>query len=229
MNNELRNFRTKKNFLQQMMPDCEDVFLKEPQCWWRNAYYPCCEIFAKHKTEFGICYGFNSLLNNEGKRLDILDDFYPRRSSDFGEWTGLRFFVNLTTAFNVPNSTTPPGYLITLHDPEVWPSVGFSVHAGTATNCLIKPLYTYTTSGMASLAPKDRQCIYEHEITDFGGTTLPGLKYIKLNCISECRQQYMIDRCGCTVEFMFPIGNFTPCNVTGLICLNKLISKINYF
>lgn len=37
--------------------DCEELF---DTCWWRHRYFNCCEIFGKQKSEYGICFGFNS-------------------------------------------------------------------------------------------------------------------------------------------------------------------------
>lgn len=37
---------------------CEELFV-EP-CWWRNKYLNCCTLFAEQKSEYGICYAFNS-------------------------------------------------------------------------------------------------------------------------------------------------------------------------
>jgi acid-sensing ion channel, other len=42
----------------QMTHKCED-FLKN--CFWRQKSVNCCDIFSRQKSEFGICYSFNSL------------------------------------------------------------------------------------------------------------------------------------------------------------------------
>lgn len=34
---------------------------------------------------------------------------------------------------------------------------------------------------------------------------LPRLKYYRPNCMSECRQNSMINFCNCTMEILFPI------------------------
>lgn len=44
---------------------CEELF-DEAICWWRNRYFNCCESFSLQKSEYGLCYSFNSVLNIEG-------------------------------------------------------------------------------------------------------------------------------------------------------------------
>lgn len=209
------------------MPTCEETFPNSTECWWRNKYYPCCTIFSKHKSEYGICYTFNSKLNDMGKIQSATQRDYPRRAFKSGDWSALRFYVNTTSANRTPASKIYPGYTVIAHNPDVWPNMGYIVPAGSFTQIIIKTMFTYTTAGVAFLSPNDRQCIYDHEISKSGGTTLPGLLYIQLNCISECRQRFMIDKCGCTLEYLFPIGDYKPCNINGLICLNQYSSKQN--
>lgn len=43
-----------------MMHDCEDFFIS---CWWRNTAFNCCEWFSKQRSEYGICWSFNSYTN----------------------------------------------------------------------------------------------------------------------------------------------------------------------
>lgn len=37
-------------------------------------------------------------------------------------------------------------------------------------------------------------------------THLPGLPYMRANCMSECRRVHMMKFCNCSVGFQFPIG-----------------------
>lgn len=47
------------------MVRCTDLFLKN--CWWRNKYFQCCDIFDLQKCEYGLCYSFNSATNDAGR------------------------------------------------------------------------------------------------------------------------------------------------------------------
>lgn len=46
-----------------------------------------------------------------------------------------------------------------------------------------------------------------------------------MNCISECRQQYMQKYCGCSLSTFFPIGNNSDCNFEDLKCLFQFNGK----
>lgn len=43
-----------------MMHDCEAFFVN---CRWRNKPFNCCEWFSKQRSEYGICWSFNSYSN----------------------------------------------------------------------------------------------------------------------------------------------------------------------
>jgi Amiloride-sensitive sodium channel len=53
----------------QVMHTCEEMFTG--RCWWRNRYYECCKLFVEQKSEFGICYAFNSAVNDVGFVLAV--------------------------------------------------------------------------------------------------------------------------------------------------------------
>lgn len=53
---------------------CDELF--EKICWWRNREIPCCEIFSIQKTEYGFCYSFNSLTNDEGRKKAVRYIYY---------------------------------------------------------------------------------------------------------------------------------------------------------
>ncbi|XP_037910008.1 pickpocket protein 19-like [Hermetia illucens] len=59
------------------------------------------------------------------------------------------------------------------------------------------------------------------EATDSKYLKLPGFEYSRSNCLSACRQNYLVDRCNCTLEAFFPIGNYTPCKASDFKCLVK--------
>lgn len=129
-----------------------------------------------------------------------------------------------------PESKQPSGFLIIVHDPLQWPNSANFIPSGSATSIVIKPTYYYTSPDVHGLTPFDRQCIYPGE-EDF--STLPGTEYLRSNCVSECRQKHMLQYCNCTVDFFYPTGNYTKCNITGLLCLvdydSKLIFPLNQF
>lgn len=47
------------------MLTCSELFTGN--CWWRNRYLNCCEnFFELQKSEYGICYSFNSAVHEVG-------------------------------------------------------------------------------------------------------------------------------------------------------------------
>lgn len=53
------------------MLNCEEIFTGK--CWWRNKYFNCCSDGYIHhqKTEYGICFAFNSAVNEIGMEKDV--------------------------------------------------------------------------------------------------------------------------------------------------------------
>lgn len=52
--------------------------------------------------------------------------------------------------------------------------------------------------------------------------TLPGLKYLQMNCISECRHRHVMKYCECKIDALFPENEFVTnnsCNFKSLKCL----------
>lgn len=50
------------------MHTCEELFL---ECWWRIKYYNCCQILTLQKTEYGICYSFNSATSATSPSVNV--------------------------------------------------------------------------------------------------------------------------------------------------------------
>lgn len=46
---------------------CDELF-DGAICWFRNKYFNCCEAFESQVTEYGLCFSFNSVLNEVGFR-----------------------------------------------------------------------------------------------------------------------------------------------------------------
>lgn len=51
-----------------MMHNCEDFFMS---CWWKNKPFKCCDWFSRQRTEYGICWSFNSFLNVGSKFINV--------------------------------------------------------------------------------------------------------------------------------------------------------------
>lgn len=51
-----------------MMHDCEVFFVS---CWWREVPRKCCDLFSKQRSEYGICYSFNSFTSIGTKFVNV--------------------------------------------------------------------------------------------------------------------------------------------------------------
>ncbi|KAJ6635968.1 Pickpocket protein 19 [Pseudolycoriella hygida] len=209
---------------------CEELFIE--QCWWRNKYYNCCsgnqKLFVKQKSEYGICYAFNSVLNEIGRERNKNESNYPWRTSTFGDWSGLRVQLQLKDDLRIPNLTTSSGILIMVNHPFSWPNSAYFIPKGTSTAVIIKPSYSYTTSAVRSLLPSVRQCLYPDEMEEYTYQTLPETLYFRANCLSECRQRQMIKNCNCTVDFLYPSADYAKCNFSSLRCLYDYNCKFSF-
>lgn len=101
----LRHLRVDINvtrILLETIPKCSDLLSR---CWWRNSYRDCCEIFEVQKTEYGFCYSFNSELSEEQRDQTKDKETRPRRTSGYGEWSGVQLSMNLENIREPPNSS----------------------------------------------------------------------------------------------------------------------------
>lgn len=86
------------------MPSCEQ-FLSS--CWWRNADRNCCEIFEVQKTEYGLCYSFNSEMAVTS--LPDPTESRPRKASSYGEWSGIKVTIHPGNITKPPDSSKDIG------------------------------------------------------------------------------------------------------------------------
>ena len=163
-----------------MMYQCEDLFTG--RCWWRNKYMNCCSLFELQRSEYGICYSFNSVVNEVGLLRFQNEPSYPWRTSNYGDWSGLRIEIN--AAASNSGSTlngvvvriiyeiifycklnffieTKNLFQMVLHHPLEWPNSGYFIPGGSSTSVILKPTYSYTTADVKRLSTQQRQCIYE--------------------------------------------------------------------
>lgn len=65
-----------KKLFEFTMLTCEEIFTGK--CWWRNKYFNCCtdDLIHIQKTEYGICYAFNSAVNEIGIEKDVKKNFF---------------------------------------------------------------------------------------------------------------------------------------------------------
>ncbi|KAG5683041.1 hypothetical protein PVAND_012348 [Polypedilum vanderplanki] len=222
-NDELRNLNLREVYKFAMLT-CDEIFVGK--CWWRNKYYECCNDFFEQQTsEYGICFGFNGAVEGIGIAKNENESFhYPLRTSNYGEWSGLRIEISTRTDLSLKEEIN--GIKVIVVHPNQWPNTGNFIPSGSTTSITIRPTFFYTTDDVRNLEPDDRQCLNDDESKS--AMTLPGLTYLQLNCLSECRQQYLHKYCNCSISLFFPIGSYRDCNFDDLKCLNKYNDIFNY-
>lgn len=95
--------------LRELMPRCDELL---SDCWWHNTVQNCCEIFEVQRTEYGFCYSFNSEVadreftwnSSAGFRRDK-DPSRPRRTTGYGDWSGIKVTIHLGNATKPPDSS----------------------------------------------------------------------------------------------------------------------------
>ncbi|XP_037910068.1 pickpocket protein 19-like [Hermetia illucens] len=210
-----------------MSHSCEAMFVNG--CWWRYRTFRCCDIFVRQKSEFGFCFAFNSVVNEVGlTKWEQNEPDWPVKTSTYGAWSGLRVNLVARASSRVPGSNYPIGMMVIIHHPFGWPNDGLFVPAGTSAAVALKPMLSYAMPSTRRYDPVSRDCIFVDEASDPKYLNLRGLQYMKTNCLSACRQNYMVDKCNCTVEPFFPIGSYKACTASDFHCLLRHNDLFNF-
>lgn len=60
-----------------VMLTCDEIYTG--RCWWRNKYFDCCDdFFYLARSEYGLCFSFNSAVTEIGLEKEVS---HPLRSS----------------------------------------------------------------------------------------------------------------------------------------------------
>ncbi|XP_059609960.1 pickpocket protein 19-like [Phlebotomus argentipes] len=138
-----------KQLLYDASPRCSEIF--EEPCWWRNKYLNCCTIFTHQLTTYGICLAFNSLTSVDAHSHRNETD-WPWRTSNYGDWSGLRITLNGSEAHGIG---------VILHHPTQWPQMATFISPGSITTFTITPTFTYSRSSVGRIPPAQRGCLLE--------------------------------------------------------------------
>lgn len=142
-----------------MLLTCEEIFIG--RCWWRNKYYEnCCDDFMYLvKSEYSLCYGFNSAVTETGKaKEDNSSIHYPLRTSNYADWSGLR--LKLSTRADIAEKVFNDGISVVVNHPNQWPVNSERFVPGSSdVSIVIKPTYSYTTDDVRSMSIEQRQCL----------------------------------------------------------------------
>ncbi|KAH8271456.1 hypothetical protein KR018_011882 [Drosophila ironensis] len=213
---------------------CEHLF---SACRWRGNPVNCCDIFELQFTESGLCFVFNSNISPASRKRAMEDKFYPLRTPQFGEGSGLDIFLRLNRSYIQRGKR---GVYLMIKQPQQWSDVVRLVPHETQTQVTISPRLTSTDDRARAVPPEMRRCIFADEVHHPAYKNLPGFEYWMGNCRSKCHQEHVLKLCHCSPSIFFPVtdkgkgiqfnfnsneylkiflDNFTICKASDFKCL----------
>ncbi|KAM7351044.1 pickpocket protein 19-like [Cochliomyia hominivorax] len=194
---------------------CEELFT---DCKWHYYQVDCCQILLRSKGETGLCWRFNTLSSEEGRRKKYLDKKYPWRTGDAGPQSGLyvRVWVNEHKHYRKDNEK---GISVAVMEPEVYHRDPVWIPASTLTSVEVEPVVYFHDNGTRRLA--SRSCVFKDEHNSMNLKNLIGFTYMFENCHAQCHQEYLVKYCNCTVDLLFPTDTYRICKVRDFLCLAK--------
>ncbi|XP_034248711.1 sodium channel protein Nach-like [Thrips palmi] len=114
---------------------------------------------------------------------------------------------------------------VMVHDrtkfPAVEQAVAFSTEVKTDFSMAVAYSITEAADDLKQLPFKDRNCLFSNE-----AKLETALQYSQPECITECRMQHVVDRCGCRPYYMEIYGersaSVPQCRFSQLPCLSSL-------
>uniref|UniRef100_A0A1A9X093 Sodium channel protein Nach n=1 Tax=Glossina brevipalpis TaxID=37001 RepID=A0A1A9X093_9MUSC len=197
-------------------------------CKWRNNDINCCDNFFKRRSEIGFCWSFNTLETEEGKLRQLNDPKWPLRTGNSGMKSGLMLRALINPESIYPGSPKAEGIKVLITEPHVWHSEPLLVPVNTNAIIEVNPVIFFYENDTKSLTSQQRKCVFSDETSSQAFKTLPGEVYMIENCISQCKQEYLLKYCNCTVDIFFPTGNYPICDLEGLLCLSHYYEYFLY-
>ncbi|XP_017083076.1 pickpocket protein 19 isoform X2 [Drosophila eugracilis] len=204
---------------------CQDLF---HICRWRSNPVNCCDILEYQFTESGLCFVFNAEISAASRKRAKEDKYYPLRTPQYGEGSGLDLFIRLNRSLIRPGKR---GINVMIKQPQQWSDVVRHVPHESHTRVSMVPRFTVTDERTRSMAPGVRKCIFADETDNPQYKNLQGFEYWQGNCRSRCHQEHVLERCNCSPSIFFPVSdkdNFTLCKASDFKCLydNRLTFSI---
>ncbi|XP_001962289.2 pickpocket protein 19 [Drosophila ananassae] len=223
---QLLNYINFSQVVDLMTWRCDELLT---DCLWRHFVYNCCDIFSKRRSKNGLCWAFNSLETEEGRRMQLLDPLWPWRTGSAGPMSGLSARVLIQPAKHYPGRHNEKGIDVMVTEPFVWHSNPYFIPANTETTLEIEPVIYFYDNDTRSVRSDQRQCVFDDERNSDDFKSLQGYVYMIENCQSECHQEYLVRYCNCTVDLFFPPGQYRSCRASDLLCLAEHTDKLRYY
>ncbi|XP_048507329.1 pickpocket protein 19-like [Athalia rosae] len=214
LRNRSMGMQNMTTFLRSVAPTCSKLL---KNCWWRDDYEKCCDLFEEQRTEYGFCFSFNSETADHDMEK-YSEVARPRRASWMGEWHGIRFYVKLNETNQPPRSGNALGITVFIGHPTSWASSGQNVGIGTMASISVQCPSSYATKRVLTLQENKMPCVPN-----------PNNEYNQEYCMTRCRRDYVISRCGCNPYFLMPAANKRDCDWGDLICLDKENDFFNHY
>ncbi|CAD7081679.1 unnamed protein product [Hermetia illucens] len=209
-----------------MAQPCENLIR---ECVWLGKTVPCKSLFRLVKSARGFCCSFNykalrSSLEIETKADDYFQINTPViRISGAGEDVGLILLVNVEEEYYVAPKRQFYGTEIIIHDAEDFPEqtlISAYGQPGDEVSIAVVPSVVVTEESAENLPTSLRFCRFSNEkplrITK---------KYSFQSCLTECRADSILKRCGC-LPFFFPELSYNQsmrsrqCSLKDIKCLS---------
>ncbi|XP_033610859.1 sodium channel protein Nach [Cryptotermes secundus] len=197
-----------KNF--EIPAPCDKVFAF---CKWNDQPFNCCANFLPLISETGSCYTVNSIhTRQDSKQIKMIS------SRETGPGT-LTVGVKRNVWVFMHSSSD---VFISIHESNKrWSVLGY----GETWTVLFNVVEIVNDPLLQQVPIKRRGCRFPEEIPDHYKL----FKYYSYStCVLECRAIKMLEHCNCINHIIHPAvsGNFTPCNIDGLLCLNNIYSDL---
>ncbi|XP_034253301.1 uncharacterized protein LOC117652465 [Thrips palmi] len=232
------------DFMKRVFPSCHTFF---HSCLWKGIPFDCCKHFKVRSTDLGFCYFFN---NKEADRMVCMESFpeneeqratclgVHQRLSVFGPGSGLRMYLKTEKD---PTTVADNAFLATLARVSVdrkcvatSVSMDATVYGvpGAAYVLALRVRRVKVDKRLAELRPAARKCLMSHE---WPGATPRNRKnfpkaYSNLDCIVQCRRNYVLNACGCLV-YPLSLGDPTSACVFSKIadCVANVSESFRFF
>ncbi|XP_035440220.1 sodium channel protein Nach isoform X2 [Spodoptera frugiperda] len=196
------------------------------QCMWKNSIYSCDEMFKQIYTLLSLCCTFNYFavdnIENELK-TDKRPLKTPRRVASCGYQTALTVLLYTNPDDYYSATIASQGALVIIDNAYNIPDLDSPVRmVNPSTELLIalSPERTYTTSGIRSFQPDQRQCYYSDEIK-IGNFH----QYSFHNCMAYKKVSMLKKHCNC-IPLSFPKEeSYRFCNFNDMDCVDEIFNE----
>uniref|UniRef100_A0A1I8NTF7 Uncharacterized protein n=1 Tax=Stomoxys calcitrans TaxID=35570 RepID=A0A1I8NTF7_STOCA len=202
-----QNLTCPQNFTQLLdmfRSNCSELI---GNCKYNNNFIECCDHFQPLRTEYGLCYAFNS--NQANKAAEVA--YINNRRAGAGHLTfevtaDIQLFLH--SPFEIPFLTADG-------------MIRETVLQGWNKEIIITAMEVYNHQSLSTIDMDERKCRFFTERTDLGSYLELYSFYSFSTCIVECAFSIHLKFCNCSNHFLAKEGSahYRMCDYEGLMCL----------